>query len=176
MKNYFSSPLLVLSIVILLVSCLDNNPNLNNRGEDKLEAHLQYTDQSIQHYRDTSYIPIYSDIYSNSRFYSVLLTATLSIRSTSVKDTTYINSIEYYNTRGELVNSYIDKTLVLGPMETVDYVIDREDNTGGTGANFLVSWGAKRNTKPLFQAVMISTVGQHGLSFVVDGVSLKNKE
>lgn len=176
MKEISKALFIIIPIVLVSLSCVDNNPNLNTRGEDILEAHLRYTDKSIQHYQDTCYIPIYSDIYSNSRFYSVLLTATLSIRSTSLTDTTYINSIEYYNTKGELVNSYIDRTLVLGPMESVDYVIDREDNTGGTGANFLVTWGAEKNTKPLFQAVMISTVGQHGLSFVVDGVSLKNKQ
>lgn len=167
--------LFCLIISFSICSCIENNPNLNVNGVDKLETKLAFTDSSIQFYQDTVYIPIYSDIYSNTRDYSVLLTATLSIRSTSLTDTTYINSIEYYNSAGKLTKSYIDKTLVLAPMQTVDYVIDRDDTSGGTGANFLVSWGARKNTNPLFQAVMISTQGQHGLSFVVNGISIKNE-
>jgi hypothetical protein len=88
-------------------------------------------------------------------------------------DTTYINDIDYYDTNGKKVKSFIDQTLILGPMQSIDYVIERDDNSGGTGANFLVTWGAEKNTKPLFQAVMIGTSGQHGLSFIVDGISLK---
>lgn len=156
-----------------MVSCIDNDPNHNLKGEDKLENELHYVDKSIQEYQDTVYIPIYSDIYSHSRLNRVLLTSTLSIRSTSLTDTTFINDIKYYDSKGEMVKSFIDRTLVLKPMQSIDYVIDKDDDTGGTGANFLVTWGAKKNTKPLFQAVMISTQGQHGLSFVVDGISLK---
>lgn len=164
--------ILFLLASLILGSCIEVNPNVNKKGEDVMETHLRYTDISIQDYQDTVYVPIYSEIYSGHRQKKILLTATLSIRSTSMVDTTYINSIDYYNTEGKLVNNYIDKTLILGPMESIDYVIEREDTSGGTGANFLVAWGAKRNTKPLFQAVMISTTGQHGLSFIADGVSL----
>ncbi|WP_235297905.1 DUF3124 domain-containing protein [Portibacter marinus] len=161
--------------VAILVSCGIPNPNINTQGEDIIESHLAFTDKSVQDYRDTVYIPIYSDIYSESRLKSTLLTATLSIRSTSLKDTTYINNIDYYNTKGDLVKSFIDRTLVLEPMQSIDYVIDRDDNTGGVGANFIVTWGSSRNTQPLFQAVMIGRSGQHGLAFMTEGVSIKRK-
>lgn len=157
----------------VLLSCGVPNPNINTQGEDIIESHLAFTDESIQEYQDTVYIPIYSDIYSESRLKSTLLTATLSIRSTSLTDTTFINNIDYYNTKGDLVKSFIDRTLVLEPMQSIDYVIDRDDNTGGVGANFIVTWGAPRNTNPLFQAVMIGRSGQHGLSFVTEGISIK---
>ena len=157
-----------------LISCITKDPNVNSRGENVMESHLAFTDQSIQHYKDTVYVPVYSDIYSEHRLSSTLLTATLSIRSTSLRDTTFINTIAYYNTQGELVRNYIDRTLILGPMQSIDYVIDRDDTSGGTGANFVVTWGARINTKPLFQAVMIGTSGQHGLSFVTDGVSISS--
>jgi len=160
-------------LLLGFASCMTDNPNTNKQGEDKIKSHLKYTDVSIQEFQDTSYIPIYSDIYSESRISSSLLTATLSIRSTSLSDTTYINSIDYYNTAGELVKSYIDRTLILAPLQSIDYVIERDDTSGGVGANFIVTWGARVNTKPLLQAVMISTSGQHGLSFVVDGISIK---
>jgi len=73
------------------------------------------------------------------------------------------------------VKSLVSKTLILPPMQSIDYVIDRDDTSGGTGANFIVTWGAHRDTKPMFQAVMIGTTGQHGLSFVTNGISIKQQ-
>ncbi len=167
-----------LAIVLIygLSSCNQKNPNLDTTGEDILDANLSYVDDISLIYHDTVYVPIYSDIYAESKLSSILLTATLSIRNTSLNDTTYISSIDYYNTNGELVRSYLDRTLLLRPMQSIDYVIDRSDASGGSGANFIVTWGANKNTKPIFQAVMITTQGQHGISFVVDGVSLKDKK
>ena len=165
--------MLAAALGICLISCIDKNPNLNKKGEDLIERHLTYVNSKDHAYRDTVYIPVYSDIYSEVRTKSILLTATLSIRSTSLKDTTYINTIDYYNTEGKLVKSFLDRTLVLGPMESIDYVIERDDNTGGSGANFLVQWGADKNVKPIFQCVMIGTFGQYGLAFTTDGVSIK---
>lgn len=159
-----------------ILSCGIPNPNINKQGEDIIESHLSFTDKSEQNYIDTVYIPIYSDIYSESRLKSTLLTATLSIRSTSLTDTTFINKIDYYNTQGDLVKSFIEQTLVLEPMQSIDYVIDRDDNTGGVGANFLVTWGAKTHTNPIFQAVMVGRSGQHGMAFMTNGISIKRVE
>jgi len=173
MKKYikFLSCILLLTF---LASCIESSPNTNIDGVDIIESNLAYTDESDQAYQDTVYVPVYSDIYSVHRDKSLLLTATLSIRSTSLRDTTYINEIHYYNTNGDLVRSYIDNTLILSPMQSIDYVIERDDVEGGSGANFLISWGGDLDTRPIFQAVMIGTIGQHGLSFVTEGVSLKN--
>ena len=147
---------------------------MNTKGEDLLERHLTYSDTKTHEYQDTVYIPVYSDIYSEVRTKSILLTATLSIRSTSLSDTTFIKTIDYYDTEGKLVKSFLDRTLILGPMESIDYVIEQEDDTGGTGANFLVQWGARKDVKPIFQCVMIGTIGQHGLAFTTDGISTKD--
>ena len=60
-------------------------------------------------------------------------------------------------------------------METVEIVIDQDDNEGGTGANFIFDWKIKPDTnEPLFEAVMISTYGQQGLSFTTTGIRLTN--
>lgn len=165
--------MILLCATILFTSCINVDPNTDEEGHNIIENLLIYTDSSNQSYKDTVYVPIYSDIYSVRKQKSTLLTATLSIRSTSLVDTTFINSIDYFDSHGNKIRSYIDKTLVLKPMASLDYVIERDDVAGGTGANFLVTWGADEDTKPIFQAVMISTSGQHGLSFVTNGVSTK---
>lgn len=62
-------------------------------------------------------------------------------------------------------------------MATVNYVIEKEDDSGGPGANFIVDLsGRKANMKPLIQAVMISHTGNKSFSFVTDGYSIKDQE
>ncbi|MFK8103713.1 MAG: DUF3124 domain-containing protein [Saprospiraceae bacterium] len=75
-----------------------------------------------------------------------------------------------------MVRAYVDKTLRLKPMESIDYVVEEQDELGGTGANFIIVWGAKsKHLNPLFQGVMISTMGQQGISFITDGISISRK-
>ncbi len=98
------------------------------------------------------------------------LTATVSMRNTSLSAPMYVSSARYFNTHGELIRTYFSKPIVLNPMETVEIVIDEDDLEGGTGANFFFEWKAPPNTgEPFFEAVMISTYGQQGLSFTTRG-------
>ncbi len=155
-------------------SCFDDSPNLNEEGENILTIREIEIDKESLAIQDTVYVPIYSDIYTKTSSSKILLTATLSIRNTSFKDTLFINAIDYYNSAGELARKYIkDKPIFLSPMESIEYVIEQEDNDGGTGANFIIDWGSRNPlTKPVFQGVMISTIGQHGISFTTEGVSI----
>jgi len=121
------------------------------------------------------YIPIYSDIYSRTRNYKVLLAATLSIRNTSRKEKLYIKEVDYFDSAGNMVRNYLKKPIYLDPLETVDFVIDEEDDTGGSGANFIVIWGAETQVTPVFQAVMLGSVGQQGITFTTEGVTVAQK-
>ena len=59
-------------------------------------------------------------------------------------------------------------------MASIDYVIDEEDRSGGSGANFIVIWSAKiALINPVIQAVMISTNGRQGVAFTTEGVSIR---
>ncbi len=172
MKN-----LLILSILFGIISCKEYDPNLNKQGEDILEANEVYVNTVDLSYRDSIYVPIYSDIYSKDKHSKTLLNATLSIRNTSIRDSIYIEDIDYYDSKGSLVRKYIDGIIVLTPLKTIEYVIEYEDEIGGTGANFIVNWGSNNpQVKPIFQGVMISTRGQHGLSFVTEGISISERK
>ncbi|MEM6318276.1 MAG: DUF3124 domain-containing protein [Bacteroidota bacterium] len=173
MKNL----LFFVAFTFLLVACdLRSDPNVNKKGVDKLEQLEVYIDDIDLAYMDTVYVPIYSDIYSQSRDTRVYLTATLSIRNTSLTDSMYLKEIDYYDTGGQLVREYIDNNLLLTPMQSIDYVIEENDVAGGTGANFILVWGAKEdNLKPLFQGVMLSTAGQQGISFLTEGISISRR-
>lgn len=173
MKYYLS---LIILTTLLFQACTDSNPNLNKEGKDILEANQIFANSIELNYHDTVYVPIYSDIYAGSKYVTFNLTATLSIRNTSLTDSMYVNNIDYYDTNGNLVIEFLDKTLVLRPMQSIEYVIDEDDTTGGTGANFIVNWGAMNNRlKPVIQGVMISTHRQQGISFVTEGVSIRQQ-
>ena len=118
------------------------------------------------------YVPIYSDIYNQTRDTRTMLTATLSIRNTSIRDSLFVSTIDYYNTQGDLVRSYIDSPIYLKPMESIDYVIEQQDNSGGSGANFLIDWYSKKQLNPLFQAVMVGGLGAQAFSFTTDGIEV----
>ena len=166
-----------LCISSLLFACLgDKDPNKNTYAETVIENNeiegeipLRYT------HIDSVYVPIYSDIYSRRKDLRFLLTATLSIRNTSYTDTLLISTIDYFDTQGDLVRNYLEKTIFLKPMASIDYVINEDDDTGGTGANFIVVLHTRSDkVKPVIQAIMISTNGQQGIAFTTDGISISN--
>lgn len=117
-----------------------------------------------------TYLAVYSQIYSQSEHRTHDLTATVSMRNINLTDTVYVLMARYFDTKGSEIRSYLKKPIYLGPMETVEIVIDEIDKEGGTGANFLFDWKAGKNAnEPFFEAVMISTSGQQGLSFTTQG-------
>lgn len=122
----------------------------------------------------STYLSVYSEIYSLTEHRTHNLTATISMRNTNRQDTVYIRRADYYGTEGNLLRTYFENPIYLGPMETVEIVIDEIDESGGTGANFLFDWTVAPGVRPpLFEGVMISTSGQQGLSFTTQGIVVK---
>lgn len=158
------------------LACEPQDPNLDKQGQDELKSLKIKSSINTTNlpYQDEIYVPIYSDIYIRKSNQSALLAATLSIRNTSYQDTLYISKIDYFNTEGDLVRSYLDGMISLSPMGTINYVIERDDDSGGSGANFMVSLSANsKQIKPLIQAIMIGHDGNIGFSFSTDGYSVK---
>ncbi len=170
--------ILILFIGFVYVSCENANPNVDSKGKDELvslEVEHQPIDEEFE-YHDIVYVPIYSDIYVDSQNQRNLLSATLSIRNTSFNDSLFISKIDYFNTGGQIVRSYLQKTISLPPMATINYVIEEHDEVGGPGANFIVELSSRNSkTKPIIQAVMIGQLGNKAFSFVTDALSIKNQ-
>lgn len=121
--------------------------------------------------RGKTYLPVYSHIYHRYKNLKIDLTITISIRNISSIDTIYILDADYFNTDGNKIRRYLKKPVFLKPMETIEIIIEEEDREGGSGANFVFDWAKKiDNNLPLFEAVMISTIGPQGLSFSTRGV------
>lgn len=144
-----------------------NAPSLIQRMTIK-----QPIDERLITFKQRYYVPIYSDSYVDSHNPKNLFSATLSIHNTSQTDSLYVTSINYYNTHGELVSALLTKPLELKPLATFNHIIAKEDDTGGSGANFIVDVSAKNHTTPVMQALMIGYYGNKSFSFIVDGVPL----
>ena len=124
------SPLLFCFYLCFSSLCLAEQPSRLSRGQDV-------------------YIPAYSHIYHGNKEAPLLLSVTLSIRNIDPKNSIEITTVDYYETEGALVKKYISKPLTLGPLGSERFVVPQKDNTGGSGANFIVTWKALEPTNPL---------------------------
>jgi hypothetical protein len=119
------------------------------------------------------YVPVYSHIY-HAHGGVVPLAATLSIRNTDPRQSIYIHSADYYNTHGKKLKKYINRAVKLGPLQTIDFMIEVQDSSGGSGANFIVEWLATELVEePAIEAVMIGSIGTNGFCFVRPGQTLE---
>ena len=114
----------------------------------------------------TLYVPSYSHIYFRDAQRSLNLTTTLSIRNTSPADSITLATVDYYDSGGALVRSYVEEPRQLAPLASTYVVVEQDDLRGGVGANFLVRWHAHRAVSPpVVETVMITTQSTQGISF-----------
>lgn len=122
----------------------------------------------------TVYIPAYSHIYHGNKETPLLLSVTLSIRNVDPNNPLTITAVNYHETQGPLVKEYIKEPLVLGPLGSERFVVPQRDNTGGSGANFIVDWhSVKPINPPIIESVMIGTQSQLGISFTSRGQAVR---
>jgi hypothetical protein len=118
----------------------------------------------------TIYVPAYSHIYSGDREKPFLLTVTLSIRNIDPRHQINITQVNYYDTKGKVIKTYLNQSVLLSPLESRRYVIPEKDNAGGSGANFIVEWkSGKFVNPPIVESIMIGTQSQQGISFTSRG-------
>ena len=167
---------LLLATMALLLGCdqTPQDPNVlySEKHQDPIQE-LEMTtavDRSQFAYKQTFYVPIYSDIYTDRDNRKVLLSATLSVRNTTLKKSLYINKIDYYGTDGTFIKSYLTKPIELPAMATLNYIVEKEEDKGGSGANFIIEVeGIDETVKPVIEAVMIGNFSNKGFAFSTEG-------
>lgn len=121
----------------------------------------------------TVYVPAYSHIYAGNREMPILLTITVSIRNIDLENSLTVTSVDYYETQGKLLERFVAAPVVLGPLQSMRFVIPERDKAGGSGANFIVRWEAGTPVNaPIIEAVMIGAERQQGISFTSRGRAL----
>lgn len=112
------------------------------------------------------YVPVYSHIYIGDKERPFNLAVTLSIRNTDPASGLRLTAVDYYDTEGRLVRSYLEGPRELGPLASIRYVVAEKDVEGGSGANFLVRWEAAQPINaPVVESVMIGAQSGQGISF-----------
>lgn len=166
MKNLIG----IITLVLVFNSCgneTDKYPIKQGDWESRISGIKDLTD----FFHGKTYLPVYSHIYHIHEHRTFDLTVTVSMRNVSTTDTVFIIKADYFNTVGENIRQYIKSPIYLIPLETLEIIISEQDLEGGSGANFVFDWAMKNDMNPpLFEAVMISTNGQQGLSFTTRGV------
>ncbi|MGB4974305.1 MAG: DUF3124 domain-containing protein, partial [Cyclobacteriaceae bacterium] len=158
--------LLLLAVVLIACEQRKETVPIQTVNWDKRSITLPATDSLTM---GSTYLSVYSEIYQVTENRTYHLTVTISMRNISSTDSVYIFNTKYYNTKGDLIRTYFDKPIYIAPLETVEIVINEGDKEGGTGGNFVFEW-ATPAIDPYFEAVMISTTGQQGLSFSTQGI------
>jgi len=118
----------------------------------------------------TIYVPAYSHIYYHDRQSLIHLTITLSVRNADPTHAIWVNSVQYYDANGGLVRNDLEAPQQLAPLASLEFVVEEDDTSGGSGASFLVNWSSTEQTvAPVVEAVMISAASTQGISFVTVG-------
>jgi hypothetical protein len=123
------------------------------------------------------YVPVYSHVYFDGGR-PFLVETTLSIRNTDVSQPIYVRSVKYYNTAGKLSHTYVDQLVRVDPLETIEFLVEKRDTKGGSGANFIVEWMAddEEIDRPLIESVMVGIGGSQAICFSRSGHVLSRSE
>ncbi|MBD1892952.1 DUF3124 domain-containing protein [Coleofasciculus sp. FACHB-SPT9] len=167
------------TVGIGLTSCSAQTSLSDQSPVQKREAPLQTVtlDKANIVMGQTVYVPIYSHIYHyNNQEHVIDLSATLSVRNTDLTNSIIITSVRYYDTNGQLLRQDIERPVALNPLASTSFFVAADDTSGGSGANFIVEWVAQKTvSKPVIEAVMISTSSGQGISFVSPGQVLQHR-
>lgn len=112
------------------------------------------------------YVPVYSNVLTGEGTRPTEMAATLAIRNTDRGSPIFLKSVEYYDTGGQLIETFLDGMYGLAPLASASITINVSDTRGGFGANFIVEWGAQEPVSdPIMETVMIGNSGTQGFSF-----------
>lgn len=180
--NFFLSLLLIYTTGLFLTSCTRHSVGQSptHSTENPRETYLKLNplpptekidiDRLTPVAGQTIYVPVYSHIYymNARRIYN--LATTLSVRNTDPQRSIIIKTVNYYDTEGQLVQSYLDGSIQLPPLASTDFFVEQSNSRGGSGANFLVEWVAEETViEPLVEAVSVGTSGTQGIAFSSPG-------
>lgn len=120
------------------------------------------------------YVPAYAHIRLGSGRGKLDLATTLSIHNSDGGHPVVLRKVSYHGTDGRLVDALIDRPVAIKPLATIEFFVPADDLRAGSGANFVIEWGAAAEaSEPVAEAVMIGAIGTTSYSFVSRGQATK---
>jgi len=123
----------------------------------------------------TIYLPIYSHIWhgdmdSRGQPEKTLVSVLVSIRNTDPEKTIRVTSAQYFDTAGKRIKEYVSSPVGIGPMGTYEIFVPRADDTGGSGANFVIVWRSdSRASTPIVHGVHANLPTGRPIVFLTEG-------
>ncbi len=116
------------------------------------------------------YVPAYSSVSMSQGRLRADFSVTLSVHNASETRPLVLKRVAYFDTSGQMVESYLKSPVALKPFATVEVFIASSDVRGGTGANFVVDWAATGEiAEPAVEALMVGSVGTGHYAFISQG-------
>ncbi len=131
-----------------------------------LEGFATKIDTASLPVHDAAYVPAYSHIYfEQGRPYP--LEVTLNIRNTDVDRPLYLKSVRYYDSSGSLEREFLNDAVRLPALQTLEFLVSRQDTAGRSGASFIVEWAVASTAvdPPMIEAVMMGSLGTSAIAF-----------
>ena len=122
------------------------------------------------------YLPIYSviqygDLDRSGAARELPVSSLVSIHNTDLDKPIRLIAARYYATDGKFLRNFVPSPRVLKPMETVEFLVERRDVVGGSGANFVIQWDAAvAVSPPLVQALHVELQTNRAIVFTTDAV------
>lgn len=137
---------------------------------------LAFDDAGLRSVRASVYVPAYASIRAMSGRSRIALATTLTVHNTSSVNPVILDKIDYFDSNGGLVRSFVTRPVALKPYGTLEIFVPADENAAGVGANFIVEWSAEgQMTPPVIEAVMIGVAGTTSYSFVSRGQVLREE-
>lgn len=175
MPNHRSFFLVLLISLILLAAC-NSRSGETDPADSFVSGPLAIEDEPVSLDEveivvgQTIFVPAYSEIFFEDTARTWDFAVTLAIHNTDIDNAIIVKSVRYYDTNGQLVKDFLEEPTRLDKLVTRGYLVGRNDNRGGIGANFVVEWVADTEvTAPVVEAVLISAAGTQGLSLITPG-------
>jgi len=122
------------------------------------------------------YLPIYAfirygDLDSSGVARQLPVSALVSIHNTDLDKPLKVLVARYYSTEGKFLRNFLSAPRILRPMETLEFLVERRDEVGGSGANFVIQWeAAVPVSPPLVQALHVELQTNRAIVFTTDAV------
>ena len=122
------------------------------------------------------YLPIYAfiqygDLHKSGDAKQLPVSALVSIHNTDLDKPLKLISARYYSTAGKFLRNFISSSRILKPMETLEFLVERRDVVGGSGANFVIQWeSAAPISPPLVQALHVELQTNRAVVFTTEAV------
>ena len=116
------------------------------------------------------YLPIYSHIWHgeirNGEPSKTSVSVSVSIRNTDPGKPIQVTSAQYFDTNGRKLKEYVPAPRTIAPMGTHELFIPRNDDTGGSGANFVIAWRSDANVNaPVVEAIHVDLPSARTIAF-----------